>query len=147
MKVLPHVMRNINEFNIPTGNSLGYEILYFGVNLILMFDYRLAFDVEVTNSDKEIQVLIMSRKDVPTWKENNDSKKPEITFYYSRSGLKINDVFKPTKSDSYAFVLNNRQSSTSHEVKPVEVTLIHNWQQEVKESQLKDRTKEQQIKY
>jgi len=25
--------------------------------------------------------------------------------------------------------------------------LIHNWQQEVKESQLKDRTKEQQIKY
>jgi hypothetical protein len=140
-------MRNINEFNIPTGNSLGHEILYFGVNLILMFDYRLAFDVEVTNSDKEIQVLIMSRKDVPTWKGNNDSKKPEITFYHSRSGLKINDVFKPTKSDAYAFVLNNRQSSTSHEVKTVEVTLIHNWQQEVKESQLKDRTKEQQIKY
>ena len=50
MKLLPHVMRNINEFNIPTENSQGYEILYFGVNLILMFDYRLAFDVEVTNS-------------------------------------------------------------------------------------------------
>ena len=58
MKLLPHVMRNINEFNIPTENSQGYEILYFGVNLILMFDYRLAFDVEVTNSDKEIEVLI-----------------------------------------------------------------------------------------
>ena len=105
MKVLLHVMRNINEFNIPTGDSLGYEILYFGVNLILMFDYRLSFDVEVTNSDKEIEVLIVSRKDVPTWKENNDSKRPpEINFYYSRSGLKINDVFKPTTSDAYAFV-------------------------------------------
>ena len=146
MKVLPHVMRNINEFNIPTGNSLGYEILYFGVNLILMFDYRLAFDVEVTNSDKEIEVLIVSRKDVPTWKENDDSKRPEINFYYSRWGLKINDVFKPTTSDAYAFVLNNRGSSISNEVKTVEVTLIHNWQQEVKESQLKDCLKEQQIK-
>jgi hypothetical protein len=39
MKVLPHVIRNINEFNIPPGDSNGYEILYFGVNLILMFDY------------------------------------------------------------------------------------------------------------
>jgi len=45
LKVLPHVMRNINEFNIPVGNLHGYEILYFGVNLILMFDYRLAFDI------------------------------------------------------------------------------------------------------
>jgi hypothetical protein len=142
MKVLPHVMRNINEFNIPRGDSLGYEILYFGVNLILMFDYRLSFDVEVTNSDKEIQVLIMSRKDVPTWKENNDSKKLELTFYYSKSGRKINDVFKPTKSDAYAFVLNNRGSAISQEVKAVEVTLIHNWQQEVKGSQLKDLTTE-----
>ena len=111
-----------------------------------MFDYRLAFDVEVTNSDKEIEVLIVSRKDVPTWKENDDSKRPEINFYYSRWGLKINDVFKPTTSDAYAFVINNRGSSISNEVKTVEVTLIHNWQQEVKESQLKDRLKEQQIK-
>ena len=139
MKVLPHVMRNINEFNIPTGNSHGYEILYFGVNLILMFDYRLSFDVQVKNSDNEIQVLIISRKDIPTWKENNDSS--EINLYYSRSGLKINDVFKPTISDVYAFVLNNRCSSIRHEVKTVEVTLIHSWQQEVKESQLKDRFK------
>jgi hypothetical protein len=72
MKVLPHVMRNINEFNIPVGNSHGYEVLYFGVNLILMFDYRLAFDIEVKNSYDEIQVLIVSRKDIPGWKENND---------------------------------------------------------------------------
>src|ERR687888_11753 len=138
MKVLPHVMRNINEFNIPSGNSSGYEILYFGVNLILMFDYRLAFDIEVKNSDKEIQVLILSRKDIPRWKENDDSSKiSEINLYYSKSGLKINDVFKPTISYAYAFVLNNRKSNV-HEVKKVEVTLIHNWQQDVKESQLKE---------
>jgi hypothetical protein len=73
MKVLPHVMRNINEFNIPAGNYQGYEILYFGVNLILMLNYRLSFDVEVKNSNKGIQVLIFSRKDVPAWKENNNS--------------------------------------------------------------------------
>jgi hypothetical protein len=141
MKVLPHVMRNINELNIPAGNSRGYEILYFGINLILMFDYRLAFDVEVKNSHNEIQVLIISRKDIAAWKENDESKSSEINLYYSRSGLKINDVFKPTISDAYAFVLNNRGSSISHEVKTVEVTLVHNWQQEVKESQLKDRSK------
>jgi hypothetical protein len=139
MKVIPHVMRNINEFNIPSGNSHGYEILYFGVNLILMFDYRLSFDVQVKNCNKEIQILILSRKDIPKWKENYDSKNLETNIYYSRSGLKINDVFKPTISNAYAFVLNNRESSISHEVKTVEVTLIHNWQQEVKESQLKDR--------
>ena len=40
VRVLPHVMRNINEFNIPSGDTHGYEILYFGVNLLLMFDYR-----------------------------------------------------------------------------------------------------------
>ena len=81
MKVLPHVMRNINEFNIPPGNSHGDEILYFGVNLILMLNYRLSFDVEVKNSNKEIQVLIFSRKDVPAWKENNN-KSSKITPYY-----------------------------------------------------------------
>ena len=142
-------MRNINEFNIPAGNNQGYEILYFGVNLILMFDYRLAFDVEVKNSDNEIQVLILSRKAIPAWKENydddtNNNEKSKINLlYYNKSGLKINDIFKPAVSDAYAFVINNRRSSIRHEVKTVEVTLIHNWQQEVKESQLKDRPKEQ----
>jgi len=131
-------MRNINEFNIPAGNSHGYEILYFGVNLILMFDYRLAFDIKVQNSDKEIEILILSRKDIPEWKENNDSSK--IKLYYGKNGLKINDVFKPTISDAYEFVINNRKkSSTIHEVKTVEVILTHNWQQEVKESHLKER--------
>jgi hypothetical protein len=31
---LPQVMRNINEFNIPQGDFHGYEIMYFGGNLI-----------------------------------------------------------------------------------------------------------------
>ena len=129
-------MRNINEFNIPAGNSHGYEILYFGVNLILMLNYRLSFDVEVKNSNKEIQILIFSRKDVPARKENKSS---QITPYYSSKGTRINDVFSPTISDAYAFVLNNQFSNTRDNViKTVEVTLIHNWQQEVKESQLKD---------
>jgi hypothetical protein len=47
-------MRYINEFNIPAGDTHGYEILYFGVNLILMFDYRLSFDIQVKNSDSDI---------------------------------------------------------------------------------------------
>jgi len=139
MKILPHVMRNINEFNIPSGNSHGYEILYFGVNLILMFDYRLAFDMEVQNSNDEIEILILGRKDIPAWKENKDSS--NIKLYYSKKGLEINDVFKPTISDAYAFVINNRNSSINHEVKTVEVILTHNWQQEVKESQLKEHIK------
>jgi hypothetical protein len=140
MKVLPHVMRNINEFNIPVGNSHGYEILYFGVNLILMHNYRLAFDVEVKNSDNQIEVLIISRKDVLAWKEdiNNNNGNSEISLYYSRSDVKINDVFRPAVSDAYAFVLNNSFSNNCGDVKKVEVTLIHNWQQEVKESQLRD---------
>jgi hypothetical protein len=73
IRVLPHVMRNINEFNIPSGDTHGYEILYFGVNLILMFNYRLSFDAEVLgNSDEasdKIEILIISRKDVLAWKK------------------------------------------------------------------------------
>jgi hypothetical protein len=126
MKVLPHVMRNINEFNIPAGNSHGYEILYFGVNLILMLNYRLSFDAEVKNSNKEIQVLILRRKDIPAWKENTRSS--QSTLYYSSQGTRINDVFMPTISDAYAFVLNNQFDDN--------VTVA--WQQQVKESQLKD---------
>jgi hypothetical protein len=136
MKLLAHVMRNINEFNIPAGESHGYEIMYFGVNLILMLDYRLSFDIDVKNGEG-IEVLIISRKDVPSWKKNTNS---DIKVYYNNNGVKINDVFRPTVSDAYAFILNNRSSSINHDqVKKVEVTLIHNWQQEVKESQLKDR--------
>ena len=74
-------MRSSNEFNIPPGDAHGYEILYFGVNLILMFDYRLSFDIEVKSSDygDEIDVLIISRRDVSVWKNNNsdDGSRPE----------------------------------------------------------------------
>jgi hypothetical protein len=133
MKLLAHVMRNINEFNIPVGNSRAYEIMYFGANLILMLDYRLSFDIDVKNSEG-IEVLIISRKDVPAWKSSNS----DIKVYYNNSGVKINDVFRPTVSDSFAFILNNRSSVNYDEVKTIEVTLTHNWQQEVKESQLKE---------
>jgi hypothetical protein len=137
MKCLPHVIRNINEFNVPSGTSHGYQILYFGVNLILMLDYRLSFEVEVKNRGSEIEVLIISRKDTPTWKNMNNSGKSEIGPYYTRRGIKINDVFRPTISDAYAFIVNN-SFNNNNDVKTVEVTLIHNWLQEVKDSQLKD---------
>lgn len=90
-----------------------------------MLDYRLSFDIDVKNS-KGIEILIISRKDVPAWKKNNNSN---IKVYYNNSGAKINDVFTPSKSDAYAFILNNRSFSVNcDEVKTVEVTLIHNWQ-------------------
>jgi hypothetical protein len=139
-------MRNINEFNIPAGNTSGYEILYFGVNLILMFDYRLSFDVEViknSNSGGEIEVLIIRRKDVQAWKSNSSSNQ-DINLHYRKRGERINDIFKPSVSDAYAFILSNRFSrinndDNNYKTKTVEVTLIHTWQQEIKESQLKSR--------
>ena len=139
VKVLSHVMRNINEFNIPAGDTHGYEILYFGVNLILMFDYRLSFDIQVKNSDSDkIEVLIISRKDIPAWKSNGSNQ--DVKLLYSNSGERINDIFKPLTSDAYAFILSNRSSSMNNnsETKTVEVTLTHTWKQEIKESQLKN---------
>jgi hypothetical protein len=143
VKVLSHVMRNINEFNIPAKNSHGYEILYFGVNLILMFDYRLSFDVEVKSSgthDDKMEVLIINRKDIPAWKSSNDNTH-NIKTHYSDNGHRINDIFKPPVSDAYALILSNRSSSinNNNSTKTVEVSLIHTWQQEIKESQLKNR--------
>lgn len=132
-------MRNINEFNIPAGDTHGYEILYFGVNLILMFDYRLSFDIQVKNSDGDkIGVFIISRKDILAWKSNGSNQ--DVKLLYSNSGERINDIFKPLTSDAYAFILSNRSSSMNNnsETKTVEVTLIHTWQQEIKESQLKN---------
>ena len=138
MKVLPHVMRNIHEFNIPCNDPNGYEILYFGANLILMFEYRLSFDVKVRNSEEKIKVLIISRKHVLNWKTNANMQ--DVTIYYREDGTSINDVFKPSISDSYAFILDNRFSSYGDSrPRNVEVTLVHTWQQEIKESQLKDR--------
>jgi hypothetical protein len=152
VKVLPHVIRSINELNIPSGDTQGYEILHFGVNLILMFDYRLSFNIEVKSSDHsdEIEVLIISRKDVPAWKENfgiddddNNRSTERIKMHYRNNGQKINDIFKPSTSDAYAFILSNRTSPGSNKkksnTKAVKVTLTHSWKQEIKESQLKNR--------
>jgi hypothetical protein len=153
VKVLPHVIRSINELNIPAGNTNGFEILYFGVNLLLMFDYRLSFNIELRQSDRhhQIELFIISRKDVSAWKNssalhNNSSSTPSITksitVHYRNTGRKINDVFKPIVSDAYAFILSNR-SYPSTNLKPqtqaVMVTLTHSWEQQIKESQLKDR--------
>jgi len=150
VKVLPHVMRSINELNIPAGTTDGFEILYFGVNLLLMLDYRLSFNIKAKGSDirNQIEVFIISRKDVCTWKNSNASHHPNnssmtnITVHYRKNGRRINDVFKPTVSDAYAFILSNRYSpSTSLKSRTlaVMVNLTHTWQQEVKESQLKIR--------
>ena len=140
-------MRSSNEFNIPPGDAHGYEILYFGVNLILMFDYRLSFDIEVKSSDygDEIDVLIISRRGVSVWKNNNSdggSRPENIKMHYSNNGQKINDVFKPPVSDAYAFILSNRShrdNKKEFKTKTVDVILTHSWQQEIKESQLKNR--------
>jgi hypothetical protein len=150
LKVLPHVIRSVNELNIPSGDTQGFEILYFGVNLILMFDYRLSFNIEVKSSDHsdEIEVLIIRRKDVSAWKDkdgtddNNNNSTQHIKRYYSNNGQKINDIFKPSISDAYAFILSNRTSPNNNKkskIKAVKVTLTHSWQQEIKESQLKNR--------
>jgi hypothetical protein len=148
VRVLPHVMRNVNELNIPSGDSHGYEILYFGVNLILMFDYRLSFNIEVKTSDHRdgIDVLIISRRAVSAWKNNDgkdNSSTEHIKIHYSNNGQKINDIFKPSVSDAYAFILSDRSSPNNnikYKTKTVKVTLTHSWQQEIKESQLKNRS-------
>jgi hypothetical protein len=151
IKVLPYVLRNVNELNIPSGDKHGYEILYFGVNLILMFDYRLSFRIEVNSPENNdaIEVLIISRKDVSAWKgssyrDNNNSSSIEqhIKTYYSNKGQKITDVFKPPVSNAYAFIFSNRSSSHNYRqfgTKTVKVFLTHSWHQEIKESQLRNK--------
>jgi hypothetical protein len=102
----------------------------------------LSFDIEVKNSENgsnKIEVLIISRKDIPAWKSNGSNQ--DVKLLYSNSGERINDIFKPLTSDAYAFILSNRSSSSMNnnsETKTVEATLIHTWQQEIKESQLKN---------
>jgi hypothetical protein len=36
-------------------------------------------------------------------------------MYYNNQGIRIHDTFRPSVSDAYAFILNNR--SSQHEVK------------------------------
>jgi hypothetical protein len=83
-------------------------------------------------------MLIISRKDIPAWKSKGSNQ--DVKLLYSNSGERINDIFKPLTSDVYAFILSNRSSSMNNnsETKAVEATLIHTWQQEIKESQLKN---------
>jgi hypothetical protein len=116
------VLRNSNEFNIPYSSN-GYEAMYFGVNLILMLEYRLSFDINVVEGD-DIEVLIVTRKDFERWKNNE----PIQTIYQKRDG-RINDLFTPTASDSYVFILNNRYSNT---MKKVMAALTHTWKQEIR---------------
>jgi hypothetical protein len=142
VKVLPHIMRNINEFNIPAGNEYGYEILYFGVNLILMFEYKLSFSIKVResafdDSNNTIDVLILSRKDVLSWKKGSNVSNMDIELHYSNNGENINDIFRPSISDAYAFILSNRINNKLTK-KVVDVTLIHSWKQEIKESHPKN---------
>jgi len=149
VKVLPHIIRSINELNIPAGTTDGFEILYFGVNLLLMFDYRLSFNIGVKGSQNQypIELFIISRKDVSAWKNSvshHDINRTasNFTIHYRNIGRKINDVFKPTLSDAYAFILSNKLSlNTTRELwgQGVMVTLTHSWDQEIKESQLRDR--------
>lgn len=98
------VLRNTNEFNIPSGKDYGYEAMYFGVNLILMLEYRLSFDVNVIEGD-DIELLIVTRKDFQQWKNNN-----AVQSVYRKKDRDINDVFTPSVSDSYVFILNNQYS-------------------------------------
>ncbi len=118
------VLRNTNEFNIPYGIDYGYEAMYFGVNLILMLEYKLSFDVNVSEGD-DIEVLIVTRKDFTKWKNsNNDS----VQAVYQKKGDRINDLFVPTASDSYVLILNNRYSD---KMKKVNIALTHTWKQEM----------------
>jgi hypothetical protein len=75
-----------------------------------------SFDIEVKSSDSssdKIEVLIISRKHVPVWKKSNGGSTQNIKLHYSNSGEKINDVFKLSVSDVYAFILSNRCSSVN----------------------------------
>jgi len=116
------VSRNNNEFNVPYGNDYGYESMYFGVNLILMIDYRLSFDVNVMEGD-DIEVLIVTRKNFENWK-NNDN----VQTVYQKKDPRINDIFIPNASDSYVLILNNRYSD---KMKKVNIALTHAWKQHI----------------
>lgn len=120
------VLRNSNEFNVPYGNEHGYEAMYFGVNLILMLEYRLSFDVNVVIGD-DIELLIVKRGDFDRWKSNEN-----VQFVYQSKGKRLNDVFIPSSSDSYVLILNNRYSDV---LKKVNIALTHSWKQEIRTHQ------------
>jgi hypothetical protein len=52
-----------------------------------------------------------------------------IIMYYNNQGIRIHDTHRPSVSDTYTFILNNRSSQYDLTAK---VTLTHNWYQEIK---------------
>jgi hypothetical protein len=53
-----------------------------------------------------------------------------IIMYYNNQDIRIHDTLRPSVSDAYAFILNNR--SSQYDVKTAKVTLTYNWYQEIK---------------
>lgn len=121
------VLRNSSEFNIPYGNNYGYEAMYFGVNLILMLEYRMSFDVNVLEGD-DIEVLITTRKNFERWK-STVSEGDTVPTVYRKKEKRITDIFIPASSDSYVLILNNRYCRM---MKRVVVALTHTWKQEMR---------------
>ena len=65
-------------------------------------------------------------------KRHGTSKK-DMELHYRNKGKSINDIFRPSISDAYAFILSNRTSVNDNSMtKAVDLTLIHSWQQEIK---------------
>jgi hypothetical protein len=56
--------------------------MYFGVNLILMLDYRLSFDIDVKNGEG-IEVLIQAYNSSPMF--NNDKSNLSVCFVFLSS--------------------------------------------------------------
>lgn len=77
--------------------------MYFGANLILIFDYKLTFGTKIRSSDDDnrIEVIIISIKG-SSWKSNDGTL--NIKLNYSNNGDKINEILKPSRSDAYAFI-------------------------------------------
>ena len=95
-------------------------------------------ETRISDDDDRIQVIIISIKHVPVRKSNDGTL--NMKLYYSNIGNKINETFKPSRSDRYVFILSSGSLMISNsETKTVDVTLIHTWQQEINKSQLKNR--------
>jgi hypothetical protein len=71
--------------------------------------------------------------------KNIGNNKKDIMLHYSNNWKRINDIFRPSISDAYAFILNNRTLVNDNPTtKSVDITMIHSWKLEIKESQLND---------
>jgi hypothetical protein len=69
--------------------------------------------------------------------KNIGNNKKDIMLHYSNNWKSINDIFRPSISDAYAFILNNRTLVNDNpRTKSVDITMIYSWKLEIKESQL-----------